>query len=114
MSEEQQYVMEVKSVRNEAVSLFLKLQEDHKLSPQVLRDIENIMGAAYKAGHEIANVIGPAEEWSNASCLGYAIKGARRLKFTEVQITELVGAIRGEFDWVTLGEAEQTYNKSPY
>lgn len=54
------------------------------------------------------------EEWSNNACLGYAIMGAKKLGYSEEQIKELVRAIYGEFDWKTVEEAKEVYNKSPY
>lgn len=53
-------------------------------------------------------------KWSNNSCLGYAILGARRLGYNEEQTKELVRAISSEFDLETVEEARTVYEKSPY
>lgn len=53
-------------------------------------------------------------EWSNNACLGYAILGAKKLKYSENEIEKLIRAIYGEFNWKSVDEAKETYNKSPY
>lgn len=53
-------------------------------------------------------------EWSNNACLGYAILGAKKLGYNDEQIKELVKAMYGEFDWKSIEEAKDTYNKSSY
>jgi hypothetical protein len=54
------------------------------------------------------------EQWSNNACLGYVIEGAKALGYTDKHIEELVKAVRGQFDWTSVGEAAEVYNKSPY
>lgn len=52
--------------------------------------------------------------WSNNACLGYAILGAEKLGYNDEQIQELVRAIYGEFDWKSVDQAKDVYNKSSY
>lgn len=54
------------------------------------------------------------EEWSNNACLGYTIRSAMRLGYTEEQIKHLVNMLRSEFDWTAVEEAKEFYNNSPY
>lgn len=54
------------------------------------------------------------EEWSNNACMGYAILAAKALGYSEEQIKQLVAAIYFEFDFKTVEEAKDVYNKSPY
>lgn len=53
-------------------------------------------------------------EWNNYACLGYAIIGAMKLGYSEEQIQDLVKAIRSEFDFRSVPEAEKVYVNSPY
>lgn len=53
-------------------------------------------------------------DWSNNACLGYALLGAKRLGYSEEQIKELIRAIYSEFDFKSIGEARQEYERSPY
>lgn len=52
--------------------------------------------------------------WSNNACLGYAILGAEKLGYKDEQIKELMRAVYGEFDWKSVDEAKDVYNKSSY
>lgn len=54
------------------------------------------------------------EQWSNNACLGYVIKGMREAGKSSKEIQEIVNAVRGQFDWVSVEEAIGIYNKSPY
>ncbi|OMG46994.1 hypothetical protein BK140_24080 [Paenibacillus macerans] len=54
------------------------------------------------------------EQWSNNACLGYVILGARRLGYTEKQITDVVRATHWQLDLNTIDEARTTYETSPY
>lgn len=54
------------------------------------------------------------EEWSNNACLGYVILGAGKLGYTDEEISKLVRMIYSEFDFVSVEEAKEIYNKSPY
>lgn len=54
------------------------------------------------------------ENWSNNACLGYVIKAAKRMKFTEKQTQDLVNSVRAQFDVVSTEEAAGVYRKSPY
>jgi hypothetical protein len=54
------------------------------------------------------------EQWSNNACLGYVIKGLREMGMSEDKIWNIVKSVRAEFDWITVEEAADIYNKSPY
>ncbi|MHA6530157.1 hypothetical protein [Paenibacillus sp. BAC0078] len=54
------------------------------------------------------------EEWSNRVCLGYIIAGLERKGWSEDQIRQVVGAVYREFDFITVEEAKDKYNKSYY
>ncbi|WP_179015982.1 hypothetical protein [Paenibacillus sp. 79R4] len=54
------------------------------------------------------------ELWSNNACLGYAIIAAKNLEYTEDQIKRLIRTMYSEFDFVSVEEARNTYNKSNY
>ncbi|WP_169744123.1 hypothetical protein [Paenibacillus wynnii] len=52
--------------------------------------------------------------WSNNACLGYIIAALERKGWSEDQIRQVVGAVYTEFDFKTVEEARQIYNKSFY
>jgi len=54
------------------------------------------------------------EQWSNNACLGYVIKAMRDAGKKSAEIRDMVTAVRGQFDWVSVEEAKEIYNKSPY
>lgn len=54
------------------------------------------------------------EEWSNNACLGYVIRAAVSLGYSKEKIQEIVSCVRGQFDFVSVEEAADVYNKSPY
>lgn len=56
----------------------------------------------------------PENDWSNSASLGYTILGAKKLGYTDEQISQLVKAIYSEFDWKSVEEAKEVYNKSPF
>jgi hypothetical protein len=56
----------------------------------------------------------PEREWSNNTCLGYAIFGAQKLGYDEEQTKELIRAIYSQFDMKTVEEARTAYSNSPY
>lgn len=56
----------------------------------------------------------PESEWSNNACLGYAIMGARKLGYNDEQIHKLVRMIYGMFDFTSVDEAKDVYEKSDY
>lgn len=56
----------------------------------------------------------PESRWSNNACLGYAILGAQKLGYSEEQLKQLVRGIYSQFDWKSVDEAKEIYNKSPY
>lgn len=56
----------------------------------------------------------PENDWSNNASLGYTILGAKKLGYTDEQISQLVKAIYSEFDWKSVEEAKEVYNKSSF
>lgn len=56
----------------------------------------------------------PESDWSNNASLGYTILGAEKLGYTDEQISQLVKAIYSEFDWKSVEEAKEVYNKSSF
>lgn len=54
------------------------------------------------------------EKWSNSACLGYVIKGLRDMNMSEDKIQHIINSVRDEFDWFSVEEAADIYNKSPY
>jgi hypothetical protein len=80
---------------------------------KILDQAENLFKQAYQAGFNEARLFG-GEEWSNNACLGYAILGAEKLKYSEEQTRKLIRTIYGIFDLTSVGEAREVYNKSSY
>lgn len=64
--------------------------------------------------HLVWEAQSPESQWNNYACLGYAILGAMKLDYSEEQIQDLVKAIKSEFDWKSVPEAEKIYVNSPY
>lgn len=54
------------------------------------------------------------EEWSNNACLGYVIKAMRDAGNSTKEIQKMINEIRTQFDWISVDEAKEIYNKSPY
>lgn len=54
------------------------------------------------------------EQWSNSAVLGYIIIGLERKGKSEEEITEVIRAVRSQFDWISVDEAADRYNKSAY
>lgn len=54
------------------------------------------------------------EKWSNAACLGYAIKAMERKGFTRQQIQQVVDAMREGFDECSVADADKSYCNSSY
>lgn len=54
------------------------------------------------------------EEWSNNACLGYIISGLMNKGWTTKEIKEVVDAVHGEFDFLSIEEAKNVYEKSTY
>ena len=54
------------------------------------------------------------EEWSNNACLGYIIKAMRDAGKSAKEIQQMVNEVRAQFDWVSVEDAKEIYNKSPY
>lgn len=80
---------------------------------KILDQAENLFKQTYKAGFNEARLFG-GEEWSNNACLGYAILGAEKLKYSEEQTRKLVRSMYGVFDLTSVEEAREVYNKSSY
>lgn len=62
----------------------------------------------------VATALGNESEWSNYAALGYVIAGAKKLGYDDEKINELIRAIRGEFDWKSVPDAEKIYTESDY
>lgn len=75
--------------------------------------IESAIYESYQAGYNFAESL-TGQPWSNNSCLGYVILGAKRVGYTEDEIQRIVRATNGQFDSVALDEAKNVYNSSPY
>lgn len=75
--------------------------------------IESAIYESYQAGYNFAESI-TGQPWSNNTCLGYVILGAKRVGYTEEEIQRIVRATNGQFDGVTLDEAKRVYNSSSY
>lgn len=58
--------------------------------------------------------MGDNYEWSNQTCLGYAIMAAEQMGMKEEDIQILVRNMHNRFDFKTLEEAAEHYRKSPY
>lgn len=54
------------------------------------------------------------DQWSNNACLGYIVSALERKGWPEEEIKEVVRAVYIEFDFKTIDEARNIYNKSPY
>lgn len=54
------------------------------------------------------------ENWSNNSCFGYVIKALERSGYKHEEIERIVRAVRTEFEWMTVGEAKEHYERGPY
>lgn len=50
-----------------------------------------------------------ANQWSNAACMGYAIKTCKALNYSEKEISEFVITLNAMFSNFTLDEAEEEY-----
>ncbi|MER2149898.1 MAG: hypothetical protein ABS987_12220 [Ruminococcus sp.] len=50
-----------------------------------------------------------ANQWSNAACMGYAIKACKVLDYSEKEISEFVITLNAMFSNFTLEEAEEEY-----
>lgn len=62
----------------------------------------------------ILNSLGNESEWDNYACLGYAIKGAEKLGYSQDEIQKLVNAIYSGFDMTSVPEANKVYRESEY
>ncbi|WP_088009233.1 hypothetical protein [Indiicoccus explosivorum] len=52
------------------------------------------------------------DPWSHTACLGYALKAAEKLGYTEEEKKRLARAIYDEFNWTSLDEATAVFLKS--
>ena len=50
-----------------------------------------------------------ANQWSNAACMGYAIKACKSLDYSEKEIRAFVTTLNAMFSNYTLEEAEEEY-----
>ena len=50
-----------------------------------------------------------ANQWSNAACMGYAIKTCKALDYSEKEINEFIATLNAMFSNFTLEEAEEEY-----
>lgn len=50
-----------------------------------------------------------ANQWSNAACMGYAIKACKALDYSKKEIREFVITLNAMFSNFTLDEAEEEY-----
>lgn len=53
-------------------------------------------------------------DWSNGACRGYVIYVMENCGFKSADIERVVGELHDVFDFKTLDEAEEHYQKSPY
>jgi Holliday junction resolvasome RuvABC DNA-binding subunit len=55
------------------------------------------------------------ELWTNSACFGYVIKALESLGYKPDEIQRVVNEMKYEgFEWTTLEEAEQHYQRSSY
>ncbi len=54
------------------------------------------------------------EPWSNAACMGYAISALENLGCKYDYIRQFAAEMRELFDWVSVDEAKEYFNGSPY
>ena len=50
-----------------------------------------------------------ANQWSNAACIGYAIKTCKALDYSDKEINTFINTINAMFSNYTLEEAEEEY-----
>lgn len=79
----------------------------------MLDRLEEVLAKTYKEGFEASRLY-VEQEWSNDACLGYVILGARLLRYTEKQVTDIVRAVDHQFDTIMIDEARVAYKSSPY
>ena len=54
------------------------------------------------------------EEWSNNACLGYVISAMKQAGYQREEIRKVIRYVYYEFDFKTIDEAKDIYNKSDY
>lgn len=52
--------------------------------------------------------------WSNAACKGYVIDAMEKNGFSNKDIDKVIRNLKYSFDFLTIKEAEEIYNKSKY
>ena len=50
-----------------------------------------------------------ANQWSNAACMGYAIKACKALNYSEKETSKFIATLNAMFSNFTLEEAEEEY-----
>ena len=54
------------------------------------------------------------ETWKNSACLGYIISAMENLDYEPEKIIEVIMELKELFDWISVQDAEEVYNKSTY
>lgn len=78
---------------------------------KLLDKVGEMIKAAYLTGLKEGS---SEQEWSNQSCIGYAILATEKLKWNESLTKELVRAMYRNFDFVTPDVAADAYQDSIY
>ena len=52
-----------------------------------------------------------ADQWSNAACIGYAIKTCKVLDYSDKEINAFINTLSAMFSNFTLEEAEEEYRR---
>ncbi len=79
----------------------------------LLDRVEELLQAMWTAGYRMAEMVGE-EPWRNSACVGYAIRGAQALSYTDDQIKALIRSMHSQFDRTSVSEATAIYNRSPF
>lgn len=80
---------------------------------RLLDRIEASLQEQWRAGYRMAEMVG-GTEWSNHACLGYAIRAARRLDYSNDATRHLIGKMSTAFDVLSVDAAKRVYEESPY
>lgn len=54
------------------------------------------------------------DAWDNKACLGYIIKSLKQLNYGKSEIEKIIATTYSQFDYVSVEEAIEIYNDSPY
>ncbi|GGF86581.1 hypothetical protein [Paenibacillus aceti] len=103
------------------LAVVLRMELEDELFPdgmnteqiKILDRVEQKFNKAYQAGYKDAQLFSSVE-WSNNACLGYVILGAKNISYTDKQIASIVHSVYREFDFKTIEEAKQAYERSHY